>query len=96
MLLIFLTILAIVITSLCLRLTSQNKRIRLIVGIGLTIFSIIAYPVLVPFFGEWNALEGVASLMAFHFLLFIGGIITIIAGFFTKKSRTKSGRHFPD
>lgn len=85
MMLFFLTILAIMITSLCLRLTSRNKKRRLIAGLGLIVFSILGYPFLVPFFGEWKAFEGVAHLIAFHFLLLIGGMVTIIVGLFTKR-----------
>lgn len=94
MILFFLTILAIGITSLCIRLTSRNKKRRFISGLGLMIISIISYPFLVPFLGEWKAFEGVANLMAFHFLLFIGGIVTIIVSFFTKQYRNISGRNF--
>jgi len=40
--------------------------------------------VLVPFFGEWKGVEGVASLVLFSFFLLLGGLLTIIIGLFTK------------
>jgi hypothetical protein len=57
---------------------------RIAVGIALVIMSIISYPILVPVFGEWKAFEGVASLMAFNFILLVGGFVTLISGFFIK------------
>jgi hypothetical protein len=84
MLVLILILIAILIIGYCLRLTSGKKKTRITVGIALMIVSILSYPILVPIFGEWKALEGVASLMVFHFILLVGGIITFIAGFFTK------------
>jgi hypothetical protein len=84
MLAFILILIAILIIGFGLGLTSQKRKKRITVGITLMIVSIINYPILVPIFGEWKALEGAASLMFFHFILLIGGIIILIAGFFTK------------
>jgi 4-amino-4-deoxy-L-arabinose transferase-like glycosyltransferase len=84
MLVFILILIAILIIGFCLGLTSKKKKMRITVGIVLIVVSIISYPLLVPVFGEWKALEGVASLMFFNFILLVGGIITLIAGFFTK------------
>jgi hypothetical protein len=65
-------------------MTTEKKKMRIAVGIALVIMSIISYPILVPVFGEWKAFEGVASLMAFNFILLVGGFVTLISGFFIK------------
>jgi hypothetical protein len=84
MLVLILMLIAILIIGFCFGLTSEKKKIRIAAGIALIIVSIINYPILVPVFGEWKAFEGVASLLVFDFILLAGGIITLIAGFFTK------------
>jgi hypothetical protein len=58
-----LILIAISIIGFGLGLTSRKRKMRITVGITLMIVSIISYPILVPVFGEWKALEGVASLM---------------------------------
>ncbi|MFY0784126.1 hypothetical protein AB1K18_28320 [Peribacillus simplex] len=78
-----LIMIAILIVGFCLVLTSNNKKKRIITGIVL-IFSVFVYPLLVPTFGEFGGWDGVVSLMAFHLILLLGGIITLIVGFFTK------------
>jgi hypothetical protein len=78
-----LILIALLIVGFCLVLTSNNKKKRIITGIVL-IISVFVYPLLVPAFGEFGGLGGVVSLMAFHFILLVGGIITLIVGFFTK------------
>ncbi|MEH7009450.1 hypothetical protein V7087_01300 [Neobacillus niacini] len=90
MLVTILILTAILIIGFCIGLTTKQKKRRIIVGISLTLISIISYPVLVPILGEWKALEGVASLMVFNFILLLGGIITLIAGFFTKSFANQS------
>ncbi|WP_456277370.1 hypothetical protein [Bacillus sp. AK128] len=86
MLVTFLIIAAIIITILCIRMTAKQKKNRIVTGVVVILFSILGYPLLVPLFGEWMALEGVASLIVFHFLLLVGGVITLITGFFTKSA----------
>ncbi|MGG3451790.1 hypothetical protein ABER98_18345 [Domibacillus aminovorans] len=84
MLAIILILIAIFVIGISLWLSKQNKKARITVGLVLIVVSIISYPMLVPILGEWKALEGVASLMVFNLVLLVGGIITLIAGFFTK------------
>lgn len=84
MLAIILILIAIFIIGISLWLSKQKKKARITVGLALIVVSIISYPMLVPILGEWKALEGVASLMVFNLILLVGGIITLIAGFFTK------------
>ncbi|WP_157723710.1 hypothetical protein [Domibacillus aminovorans] len=81
---IILILIAIFVIGISLWLSKQNKKARITVGLVLIVVSIISYPMLVPILGEWKALEGVASLMVFNLVLLVGGIITLIAGFFTK------------
>lgn len=83
LLLVFMIVMAILFVGFCLVKTTHNKRKRIITGIVL-LLSVFVYPMLVPFFGEFGVLDGVASLMAFHFILLIGGLITLVVGFFTK------------
>ncbi|MDL4839440.1 hypothetical protein [Aquibacillus rhizosphaerae] len=82
-LLVVLIVIAVLIVGFCLAKTTHNKKKRIITGI-LLILSVFVYPLLVPFFGETGGLEGVVSLMVFHFTLLLGGFITLIVGFFTK------------
>lgn len=77
---------SILIVGSCLVKTSHKKKKRFIAGI-LLILSVFTYPLLVPFFGGFGGLGGVASLMVFYFILLVGGLITVIAGFFTKSER---------
>jgi hypothetical protein len=74
---------SILIVGSCLVKTSHNKKNRFIAGI-LLILSVLTYPIFVPFFGGFGGLAGVGSLMVFYFILLVGGLITVIAGFFTK------------
>ncbi|MFJ8244764.1 hypothetical protein [Peribacillus asahii] len=83
LLLLVLVVMAILIISFCLVFTSNNKKKRIITGIIL-IISIFVYPLFVPVFGEFGGFGGVVSLIAFHFILLLGGIIVVIAGLFTK------------
>ncbi|TDK61810.1 hypothetical protein E2K98_13075 [Bacillus salipaludis] len=83
-----LIIIAILIVGSCLIKTSFNKRKRIITGIVL-ILSVFLYPMFVPFFGGIGGLDGVVSLMAFHFILLVGGLLTLIVGFFTKSEYKK-------
>ncbi|WP_251406884.1 hypothetical protein [Metabacillus litoralis] len=69
---------------LSLSFTKQKRKKRILVGIGLILYSVISYPLLVPAFGELMALEGVVSLMVMNIILLIGGILTSIVGMFTK------------
>jgi ABC-type glycerol-3-phosphate transport system permease component len=82
-LLVILIILGVLIVGFCLAKTSHRKKKRIITGMVL-LLSVFTYPLLVPFFGEFGGLDGVVSLIAFYLILLIGGVITLIAGFFTK------------
>lgn len=84
MLVVFLIKLSLIMIVLSLFFTKQKRKKRIIVGIGLILYSIISYPLLVPAFGELMALEGVVSLMVMNIILLIGGILTSIVGMFTK------------
>lgn len=82
----FFIILALSIIALSLYLTTRNKKNRIITGIVL-ILSVLTYPLFLPILHETNilkGLEGTANLMVFYFIILIGGIITLIAGFFTQ------------
>lgn len=59
----------------------QKRKKRILIGIGLILYSILSYPLLVPVFGELMAINGVASLMVMNFILLIGGVLTSIVGF---------------
>lgn len=83
MLVTILLLLALLIIGFGIGLTARQKKKRIIVGLVL-IGSVFLYPLLVPLFGEWMALDGVASLMVFHFILLLGGLVTLITGFFTR------------
>ncbi|WP_313893669.1 hypothetical protein [Psychrobacillus sp.] len=79
-------ILAYAIVAFSLNLTKRNKKNRLITGVVLMI-SVLTYPLTLPLLHETKViheLEGTGSLIVFHLLLLLGGIITIIAGIFTK------------
>lgn len=69
-------------------LTSKQKRRRILLGLLIILTAIFSYPILVPVFGEWKAMEGVASLIVFNFMLLIGGLVVLVAGFFTKVEKT--------
>ncbi|WP_251395677.1 hypothetical protein [Metabacillus litoralis] len=84
MLVVFLITLSLIMIVLSLSFTKQKRKKRILVGIGLILYSIISYPLLVPAFGELMALEGVVSLMVMNIILLIGGILTSIVGMFTK------------
>lgn len=90
MLVTILILTAILIIGFCIGLTAKQKKKRIIAGILLTLISIFSYPLLVPILGEWKGLEGIASLMVFNFILLLGGIITLIVGFFTKSFANQS------
>lgn len=83
LLFVVLIVIGLVVVGFCLVKTSHNRKKRIITGIVLML-SVFIYPLLVPFFGGFGGLGGVVSLMAFHFILLVGGIITLIVGFFTK------------
>ena len=66
--------------------TKENKKNRILTGFVLMI-SILTYPLSLPLLHELNilkGLEGTAMLIIFYFILLIGGIITLMAGLFTK------------
>jgi len=55
--------------------------------------SVLTYPLTLPLLHETKVihdLEGTASLIVFHLLMSLGGMITIIAGIFTKIEPSKS------
>jgi len=87
MLVVFLILLSLIMIVLSLTLTKQERKKRIVIGIGLILYSIISYPLLVPVFGELMALNGVASLMVMNFILLIGGVLTSIVGLFTKDTK---------
>lgn len=79
-------ILALAIVAFSLNLTKRNKKNRLITGVVLML-SVLTYPLTLPLLHETkviHGLDGTGSLIVFHLLLLLGGIITIIAGIFTK------------
>lgn len=87
-------ILALTIVCLSLYLTTRNKKNRIITGIVL-ILSVVTYPLLLPLLHETKVLQGLdgtATLMLFYFIVLIGGIVTIIAGLFTKTTPSESNR----
>ena len=84
--------LALLIISLSLYFTTKNRQNRIITGIIL-VLSVLTYPLLLPLLHEMNILkgiEGTGTLILFYLILLIGGIITIIAGFFTKTKLKES------
>ncbi|WP_226667003.1 hypothetical protein [Metabacillus litoralis] len=87
-------ILANVIVCFSLYLTTRNKKNRIITGFVL-ILSILTYPLMLPLLHEINllhGLDGTATLMLFYFIILIGGIVTIIAGLFTKSKSIENNR----
>ncbi|ALC85400.1 hypothetical protein AM499_05905 [Bacillus sp. FJAT-22090] len=87
-------ILALAIVCLSLYLTTRNKKNRIITGIVLTL-SVLTYPLSLPLLHETKVLqglEGTATLMLFYFIILLGGIITIIAGLFTKMKLSESNK----
>ena len=92
MTLVILVGLAIIIFIYSLYLTEGNKKNRLIIGV-IMLLSVLTYPLTLPLLHEIkviHGLEGTASLIVFYLLIFLGGIITIIAGIFTKKKPIES------
>ena len=92
MTLVILVGLAIIIFIFSLYLTEGNKKNRLIIGV-IMLLSVLTYPLTLPLLHETkviHGLEGTASLIVFYLLIFLGGIITIIAGIFTKKKPIES------
>jgi len=86
MTLIIFIIVALAIVTYSLSLTTRKKKNRIITGIVL-LLSVFTYPLTLPLLHETkviHGLEGTASLIVFHFLISLGGMITIIAGIFTK------------
>lgn len=77
-------VIALLLVGLILKLAPGNKRKRVIAEICLMIGSAVTYPIFLLLFGEWKAIEGVASLIVFHFILLLGGVTTLIVGLFTK------------
>lgn len=87
MLLFIVMVIAVLITGFCIGLTSKQKRKRIISGVTLVIISILSYPLFISIvLDNWkgDSLEGVANVFAFDFILLLGGIVTLIIGFFTK------------
>lgn len=87
-------ILALAIVCLSLSLTTRNKKSRIIAGIVL-ILSVLTYPIFLPLLHETKLLQGLeatATLILFYFIILLGGIITIIAGLFTKTKLSESNR----
>lgn len=83
---------AILIFIFALNLTQGNKKKRLITGV-IMLLSVLTYPLTLPLLHETkviNGLEGTGSLIVFHLLIFLGGVITIIAGIFTKTKPIES------
>lgn len=79
--------LALLIFYFSLQLTEGNKKNRLITGV-IMLLSVLTYPLTLPLLHETKiiqGLDGTGSLIVFHLLILLGGIITIIAGIFTKK-----------
>ncbi|MFJ8461683.1 hypothetical protein ACIQ57_21530 [Lysinibacillus xylanilyticus] len=67
------------------------KKSRIITGIVLTL-SILTYPLTLSLLHETSVihdLDGTASLIVFHLLVSVGGIITIMAGIFIKTKPTE-------
>lgn len=94
MILSILIILALAIVCLSLYLTTRNKLNRIITGIVL-ILSVLTYPLFLPLLHETKVLQGIegtATLMLFYFILLLGGIITVIAGLFTKTKLSESNK----
>ncbi len=80
-------VLAIIIIIFSLHKTEGNKENRLITGVVM-LLSFLTFPLTLPLLHETKIihdLDGTASLIIFHLLVSLGGIITIIAGIFTKK-----------
>ena len=83
---------AILIFIFALDFTKGNKKRRLITGV-IMLLSILTYPLTLPLLHETkviNGLEGTGSLIVFHLLLSLGGVITVMAGIFTKTKTNES------
>ncbi|MGX2958804.1 hypothetical protein JNUCC23_06005 [Peribacillus sp. JNUCC 23] len=94
MILAIFTILALAIACLSLYLTTRNRKNRIITGIVL-ILLVLTYPLFLPLLHETKVLQGLdgtATLMLFYFIILLGGIITIIAGLFTKTKLSESNK----
>ncbi|MGN7410285.1 hypothetical protein [Sporosarcina sp. SAFN-010] len=84
--------LAIIIFSVILHLTEGNKKNRIIIGV-IMLLSVLTYPLTLTLLFETKIihdLEGTGSLIVFHLLILLEGVITIIVGIFTKKKLYKS------
>lgn len=84
--------LAIIIFSVTLHLTEGNKKNRIIIGV-IMLLSVLTYPLTLALLFETKIihdLEGTGSLIVFHLLILLEGVITIIVGIFTKKKLYKS------
>lgn len=78
--------LAILIFIFSLDFSQRKKKKRIITGV-IMLLSVLTYPLTLPLLHETNVingLEGTGSLIIFHLLIFLGGLITIILGIFTK------------
>ncbi|MGE7925829.1 hypothetical protein ACQKND_21950 [Viridibacillus arvi] len=79
-------ILALIIVTFSLHLTTRNKKNRIITGVVL-VLSVLTYPFTLPLLHETKVLQGLdgtGALILFYLIILLGGIITIIAGIFTK------------
>ncbi|ATP40866.1 hypothetical protein CSE16_12880 [Solibacillus sp. R5-41] len=83
--------LAIIIFIFSLHKTEGNKKNRLITGVVM-LLSFLTFPLTLSLheINVIHGLEGTGSLIVFHLLVSLGGIITIIAGIFTKKKPIES------
>ncbi|MGE8035636.1 hypothetical protein [Lysinibacillus sp. NPDC093692] len=92
MILIIFIVVALAIVTFSLSLTTRKKKKRIITGIVL-LLSVLTYPLTLPLLHETkviHGLEGTASLIVFHLLILLGGMIVIIAGIFTKTEPNES------